>query len=268
MSPFATLLARKDAPLLIGVVHLAPTPGSPGYDGNWPAALEAGRADARAYLEGGADALIVENFGDVPFARASVEPECIAAMALALEAVRAEVGELPLGVNVLRNDARAAVGLCATTTASFLRVNVHCGAMVTDQGVIEGEARSTLTARSRLCPEATLLADVHVKHASPLGNESLVQAARDTRLRGLADGLILSGTETGTAGDPLHFERVREGLPDTPLFLGSGLDADNAGRFLPWIRGAIVASSLKEGGHRDARVSAEKVRRLRGVFDS
>jgi membrane complex biogenesis BtpA family protein len=100
--------------------------------------------DARAYRRGGAHALVVENFGDVPFTKGCVGPETVAAMAAAGRAIRAEVG-LPLGFNVLRNDARAALALCAACGGTFIRVNVHTGAMLTDQGLIEGPPRPAAT---------------------------------------------------------------------------------------------------------------------------
>src|SRR5207249_1132338 len=141
-----------------------------------------------AYERGGADAVFIENFGDVPFTKSSVGPETIAAMAAAGMAVRAEV-KLPIGFNVLRNDARAALALCAACGGSFIRVNVHTGAMLTDQGLIEGQAYETLRYRKTICPRAWIFADVHVKHAVPLGDWTIEDSARDTLERGLADAL-------------------------------------------------------------------------------
>src|SRR5262249_15073629 len=148
--------------------------------------------DARAYERGGAHALFIENFGDVPFTKGHVGPETIAAMAAAGRAIR-EAVKLPVGFNVLRNDACAALALCAACGGSFIRVNVHTGAMLTDQGLIEGNAYETLRYRQRICPEAAIFADVHVKHAVPLGDWTIEDSARDTVERGLADALIISG---------------------------------------------------------------------------
>ncbi|HNH39334.1 MAG TPA: BtpA/SgcQ family protein, partial [Microthrixaceae bacterium] len=39
---------------------------------------------------------------------------------------------LPVGINVLRNDARAALAIAAVTGASFIRVNVLSGVAATD----------------------------------------------------------------------------------------------------------------------------------------
>jgi membrane complex biogenesis BtpA family protein len=105
----------KERRALIGVVHLPALPGSPRHTLSLSAILAQAVADAQAYAQGGADALIVENFGDAPFARGRVASETVAAMALAVHAVRAQV-RLPVGVNVLRNDARSALGICAATS--------------------------------------------------------------------------------------------------------------------------------------------------------
>ena len=117
--------------LLIGVVHLRPLPGSPRWQGGLDSVIKFAVADARAYEDGGAHALFIENFGDIPFTKGSVEPETLAAMTAAGCAVRAAV-KLPIGFNVLRNDARAALALCAACGGAFIRVNIHCGAMLTD----------------------------------------------------------------------------------------------------------------------------------------
>jgi membrane complex biogenesis BtpA family protein len=233
--------------LLIGVVHLQPLPGSPRWEGDLEAVIRFAVNDARAYERGGAHALFIENFGDIPFTKGAVGPETIAAMAAAGRAVRAAV-KLPFGFNVLRNDARAALALCAACQGGFVRVNVHTGAMLTDQGVIEGNAFETLRYRRQICPQAQIFADVHVKHAVPLGNWAIGDSARDAVQRGLADALIVSGTGTGVAADRADLERVRSACPTAKLLLGSGVTLANLGDYLTLADGCIVGSSLKTGG--------------------
>src|SRR5690242_21138198 len=111
-------------------------------------------------------------------------------MAVAGRAIRSAV-KLPIGFNVLRNDARAALALCVACNGSFIRVNVHIGTMLTDQGIIEGEAFDTLRYRKQLCSDVMIFADVHVKHGVPLGKSQIEDSARDTLERGLADALIV-----------------------------------------------------------------------------
>jgi len=247
--------------VLIGVVHLQPLPGSPRWRGDMESVVEFAANDARAYERGGAHALFIENFGDVPFTRGCVAPETIEAMTAAGRAIRQAV-KLPLGFNVLRNDARAALALCAVCGGEFIRVNVHTGAMLTDQGLIEGNAYEILRYRRRICPSAQIFADVHVKHAVPLGNWTIEDAARDTVERGLADALIVSGAGTGLATDLADVERVRRTCPATKVLLGSGVAIENVRDFLPAADGFIVASSLKLKGKLSNPVDPKRVAAL------
>jgi membrane complex biogenesis BtpA family protein len=247
--------------VLIGVVHLLPLPGSPQYGGRLQNIFDMAAADAAAYEKGGATAVIVENFGDIPFTAGPVAPETIAAMARAGAAVRSAI-DLPIGFNVLRNDARAALGLAAACDGTFIRVNVHTGAMLTDQGIVQGAAYETVRVRAHLCPQTQILADVHVKHAVPLGNQPLQDAARDAWERGKADALIISGPGTGLPALRADVEAARQICPNAPLLIGSGFSAENAHDFLPWINGAIVGSSLKQNGRLGNPVGAARVKAL------
>lgn len=247
--------------VLIGVVHLQPLPGSPRWRGDLETVIDFAVNDARAYERGGAHALFIENFGDVPFTKGCVAPETIAAMAAAGRAVRAAV-KLPIGFNVLRNDARAALALCAVCGGEFIRVNVHSGAMLTDQGLIEGNAYETLRYRQRICPSTQIFADVHVKHAVPLGNSTIEDAARDTVERGMVNALIVSGAGTGLEADLADVERVRRTCPATKVLLGSGVRLENVRDFLPVADGFIVGSSLKLNGRLSNPVDARRVAAL------
>jgi len=247
--------------VLIGVVHLQPLPGSPRWRGDLETVIDFAVNDARAYERGGAHALFIENFGDVPFTKGCVAPETIAAMAAAGRAVRAAV-KLPIGFNVLRNDARAALALCAVCGGEFIRVNVHTGAMLTDQGLIEGNAYETLRYRQRICPSTQIFADVHVKHAVPLGNSTIEDAARDTVERGMVNALIVSGAGTGLEADLADVERVRRTCPATKVLLGSGVRLENVRDFLPVADGFIVGSSLKLNGRLSNPVDARRVAAL------
>jgi hypothetical protein len=253
-------ILQIEGKLLIGVVHLAPLPGSARWKGDLERVIELAVNDARAYERGWAHALFVENFGDVPFTKANVGAETIAAMAAAGRAIRAAV-KLPIGFNVLRNDARAALALCAACDGNFIRVNIHTGAMLTDQGIIEGEAYETLRYRERICPGVEILADVHVKHAVPLGDWPIDIAARDTLERGLADALIVSGTGTGEATDISDLKEVRRTCPAAKILLGSGVTTENV-RDYTEANGFIVGSSLKRGGRLSNPVDHKRVARL------
>lgn len=238
-------------PPAIGMIHLSPLPGSPGWDaeGGMDAVWEKARADAAALAEGGFRAAMVENFGDIPFHGDHVPPVTVAAMTRVLGRLRFEFPELALGVNVLRNDAQAALGIAAAVGAACVRVNVHVGAAVTDQGTLQGRAAETLRLRRELgCGHVGILADLRVKHARPLAERPLADEAKDLRLRGLADAIIVSGAATGSGADPDQLRAVREILPDCPLLVGSGMTEQNLPDFTGAADGYIVGTSLQQDG--------------------
>jgi membrane complex biogenesis BtpA family protein len=251
----------RSAKTLIGMVHLLPLPGSPGYEGDLERVFEQALADARTLAAGGADAVLVENFGDAPFHK-YVEPVTISAMAIAVRDIARAV-EIPVGVNVLRNDARAALSIAATAGARFIRVNVHAGAMVTDQGIIEGRADDTLRLRRELAADVAICADVFVKHAFPIGAQSLEQSAKDTAFRGFADALVISGAATGEAADMDEVRRVRTAVGEFPILVGSGTTLDNVSQILRLASGVIVGTALKVDGKVSNPVDPARVRAFR-----
>ncbi len=242
---------------LIGVVHLDPLPGSP----RWRSPLEPviARACEEAHVldAGGVDGLVIENYGDIPFLPGAVGPETVAAMAVIVsEIVRAV--DIPCGVNVLRSDPIAALGIAIATGARFLRVNVHVGATVTDQGVIQGSAPALLRERARLgAEEVAILADVHVKHGRPLAGGDAAEAARDAVERGLADAVLVTGGRTGGAANLDEVGAIKLAVPDRPVLVASGVTVDTVAETLAVADGVIVATSLKG---RDGRVVSDRVR--------
>jgi membrane complex biogenesis BtpA family protein len=246
------------------MVHLHSLPGAPLFGGSIDAVIDAALADGRALAAGGVDGVVIENFGDRPFLARRVGAETVAAMTRVVAELAREL-RIPFGVNVLRNDAHAALAIAAATGAAFIRVNVHAGAVVADQGIIEGEAGETMRRRAALCPGVLVFADHLVKHAVPLAAVDEMQAARDLRLRALADALVISGAETGAPADPARLRRLREAMPDVPLLVGSGLTTENASQFAD-ADAAIAGTSVKRDAAVDAPVDTERVARLVAAF--
>ena len=217
--------------VFIGVVHLPPLPGSPRWSGSMDRVLGRAEEEAAALEQGGVDGIIVENFGDAPFRIGRVEPETVAAVTLAVQRVRQGV-DLPVGINMLRNDAPSAMAVAAVTGAAFIRVNVHYGVMAADEGLVHGEAFETLRQRRALTAEVKILADVLVKHAVPLRSVDLGLTARETTYRGLADGLIISGPVTGQPAWADDVAAARTAVPEGFILVGSGVDEANAAKLL------------------------------------
>lgn len=225
--------------------------------------IEAAVADATTLSKAGFPALMIENFGDVPFYGDRVPAETVAAMTVATRPVISETG-LPVGINVLRNDALSAIGIAAAIGAAMIRVNVLTGVMHTDQGPLVGKAAEVIRLRDRIAPETEVWADVMVKHAVPPPGADASQTAADTVERGLADAVIVSGSGTGAEPDIAELRIIKESVPkETRVVIGSGATADNLGAMLEIAGTVIVGSSVKVEG--DARQPVDPARAARFI---
>jgi len=263
-----SLWPAKTKPI-VGMVHLLPLPGSPRFGGNWREVTQRAVSDAKALTAGGVHGIIIENFGDSPFFPCSVPPHVISFLTAAAGEVRAAVS-VPLGINVLRNDGRSALAIAAAVGAQFIRVNILCGARVTDQGVIAGIAHDLQ--RDRVLLGATnvqVWADVDVKHSAPLGAaRSIEDEVDDTIHRGLADAVIVSGAGTGKATDLKQAARVKKATAATPVFIGSGVTASTIRKCLAACDGVIVGSALKADGVATNPVDPRRVAELMNATHS
>ena len=242
---FSDLFRRKKP--LLAVLHLKPLPGAPLYSGTMDEVYRTALEELEVYRRSGADGVIVENFNDMPFFPGRVPAATVAAMAAVTRDI-VQAADVPVGVNVLRNDAHAAVAVAVASGAEFVRVNVLLGVSVADQGLVQGVAHD-------------VLADVDVKHAVPLGGRSLREDTRDITERGLADAIIVSGARTGGAADIHDVEEVKANT-HLPVLLGSGVNGNNLTGYFSCADGFIVGSCFKVGGQAVNRVEEERVQRF------
>ena len=234
--------------LIIGMLHSPPLPGSPRCADSIAQITAHVLRDAERLLEGGLGVLMLENLGDSPYFPGRVPDHTIAHMSVLATAVRQRF-DVPLGINVLRNDGRAALAIAAAAGGLFVRVNVLCSARLCDQGLIEANAHDVLRTRRTLAAEnIAILADVDVKHSVPLVPRSLQHEIDDVLYRGGADAIIVSGAATGdrTAADDLSQAVAAAAAAD--VLVGSGVTADNVADYLKLAGGVIVGTGLKQDG--------------------
>jgi len=243
---------------VIGVVHLLPLPSSPRWGGDLQAVRERAEQEATALAAGGVDGIIIENFFDAPFAKTQADPAVVSAMSLIVQRIMNLV-MLPVGINVLRNDAKSAIAIASCVNADFIRVNVLTGVMATDQGFIEGKAHELMRYRRELGSNVGIFADVNVKHAYPVANLALATAVQETLERGLADGVIISGGTTGEPPSQQDLEKAVSACSGNPLLVGSGANVENISNLLQAADGVIVASSLKRSGNLDNPIDPIRV---------
>jgi hypothetical protein len=226
------------------------------------AVLAAALADARALVEGGMDALLLENYRDAPFTAGRVDAATVAAMAVAAAEIRRALPGTPLGVSVLKNDGRSALAIACATDAAFIRVSVHAGAVLADQGIVQSDAYHVLRDRRLLGANVAIFADVQGKHAVSLAPMDVEQEARDLVHRGLADALVVNGKATGEAIPLAEVKRVRGAAPSVPLLVGSGVTPETVAEILSVADAVIVGTSVKRDGDVRKPVDPARVRQL------
>jgi uncharacterized protein len=229
---------------LIGMVHLLPLPGSPGFSGSLEAVVDRALADARALQEAGFDAIIVENFGDTPYPVGPGPIERTVAMTTILREVRRAVS-LPIGINVQFNDYAAELALARYGGASFIRVEAFVDSVMTPGGPAFACAPAlTRLGAAMAGPPVLIVADVHVKESVPIAAAPLATSARNAEQAGAA-ALIVTGSATGAA-TPLEAVAEAKRATSLPVFVGSGMSARTAAATLAVADGAIVGTATKQ----------------------
>jgi membrane complex biogenesis BtpA family protein len=250
---------------LIGMIHLP----SLLKENNTPISVddtsEICFRDAITLEKAGFDAILIENFHDSPYSKYKLDDTRFLIMNLLINRIFSKL-KLPCGINILRNACVQAIIMATVNQASFIRCNIYEGAYVTDQGIIEGVATEVQQKRKELQSKVKILADVHVKHASPIGGFSLIEAARNALFREAADAIIVSGKETGKLIDLSVLENFVEKSNIKPI-LGSGLTDTNLNDIFPYISGAIVGSSIKtDRMNLSSSIDLEKARILASMW--
>ena len=248
----------------VGMVHLKPLPGSPAWQGSMRSVLEAAVHDAQALVDGGCDAILVENMGDVPYLRGRVDPETVAAMSLAVG--RLSQFDRPVGIQLLAGANREALGVAVATEAAFIRVEAFAYAHVADEGWLQASAGELLRTRKALGHPVDIWADVQKKHSAHAvtGDLTLRELAEGSAFCG-ADALVITGAATGHSTD---LDDVRAAASaGLPVVIGSGVTSSNVNQYAEAARAVIVGSDLKFDGDWRQAVDVRRVQAVRKSLD-
>ena len=259
---------------VIGMVHLKPLPGAPGYDssGRMKKILEAAYVDADRLVSGGIDAIQVENQWDRPFLKPQdIGPETVAAVAVAAGNLRMRF-DVPMGITIHLNGVAQALAAAVAAECSWVRAFELANAYISNAGIIEAAGPSAMRYRSFLkADDIMVFGDFHVKHGSHhlISDRSTIEQAEDVQTA-LGDGVIVTGIKTGVAPQRDDIVSIRDAV-SIPILIGSGLGVNNLPDILPLTDGAVVGSSFKEGGvlsnpvdKQKVKVFMQKVKEIRG----
>ncbi len=254
---------------VIGMIHLWPLPGAPGYTGyGIQTIIDQAMRDAEALMQGGVDGLMVENMWDLPYYVGNdVKPEAMTAQAVAAAEIVKNF-PVPVGINVIHNGGLVCLAIAVAAGARFIRVCILTGARLWDTGEFDhGCAAELLRKRKELGAEGIhIFADVDKKHSVPFPGIDLATHIEWTEFYG-ADALIVSGKFTGNAPDVAKVREAKR-LAKRPILIGSGADAENVVALLEHADGIIIGTGLKKDGVMENPVDVNRVREFMGKVRS
>lgn len=259
MSQLLSLIAAGSRPV-VGMVQLPPLPGGANYRGeSIDSVLEVGLSEAKILADNGVDALLLQNLGDIPVATSASVMQ-VAWMARVATEIR-RITDVPLGLNMLENDASAMLSIASATGADFVRIKIYVGAMMTPFGVELGQAHVAVKLRNQLRADGVaIFADVHDRTGTPIATGGFEEDVEFAVRLGMADGLVITGK---TYAETLAMiERARRKYPHVPILAGGGVTAGNFAEVVVNASGAIVSTSMKDSGSAVGRFVPDKVKQF------
>jgi len=244
---------------IIAMCHLQPIPGDPYYDekAGMEKVVECARADLLALQDGGVDAVMFSNEFSMPYLT-RVKAQTTAAMARVIGELMSEI-KVPFGVNVLW-DPIASIDLAAATGAKFIR-EIITGVYASDFGLWNTNAGETVRHKMNLGrKDLKLFFNIVPEAAKYLAERNIEEIAKTTVFNNRPDALCVSGLTAGSSTDSQILLRVKNVVPDIPVFCNTGCRLDNIETQLAYSDGAIVGTTFKVNGKFENAVDKNRVK--------
>ena len=249
-------------PCVIGMIHVAALPGTPGYSGKMLPIISNAVAEAEIYLAAGIDMLAIENMHDVPYLNRNVGPEITAAMSNIGYEVKKSTG-LPVGIQILAGANQSALAAACAAGLDFVRAEGFVFGHLADEGMMESDAGTLLRYRKQIgADHIAVITDIKKKHSSHILTSDI--SIEDTAKAAdffCSDGVIITGESTGRPASISELKTVRENV-NIPVLVGSGINENNVVDYLPVCDGMIIGSWFKADGNWKNRVDPNRVSRL------
>ncbi|MEM9821793.1 MAG: BtpA/SgcQ family protein [Bacteroidota bacterium] len=247
---------------IVGMIHLAPLPGTPAFRGSSQEVIDLAMQELSAYLEAGIDALIIENMHDVPYLKNEVGHEVSSLMSIIAYEMKRR-SQLPCGIQVLAAANQAALAVAKAAHLDFIRAEGFVFGHLADEGYIDANAGALLRYRKMIgAEEIAVFTDIKKKHSSHqlTSDIDLVETAK-TAAYFRADGLIITGSSTGRAADLAEIKAVKQAC-SLPVLVGSGINLANLEVYMEQADALIVGSWFKKEGHWANSLDTDRIKRL------
>ena len=244
---------------VIAMCHLWPLPGDPYYDkaSGMANVIAWAKKDLKALQDGGVDAVMFSNEFSMPYLT-KVPTVTVAGMARVIGEIMDEI-RVPFGVNVLW-DPSASLDLAVTTGAKFVR-EIFSGVYASDFGLWNPNCGEIVRHQHAISAEdVKLLFNIVPEAARYLGDRDVVEIARTTVFNHRPDALCVSGLTAGSQTDASVLRRVKDVVPETPVFANTGVRMENVQEQLGIADGAVVGTTFKYDGKFENHVDVSRVK--------
>ena len=244
------------------MVHVAALPGTPRNSARIAEIVSAALRDALLLVEGGVDAIMIENMHDRPYLNRTAGPEIVSAITAVAVELRRKI-ELPLGIQILAGANKAALAVALAAGFNFIRAEGFVFGHLADEGWMNSDAGELLRYRKQIGAEhIKIFTDIKKKHAShAITSDVTIAETAKAAAFFLSDGVIVTGTATGEKALVEEVKAVKLSVK-IPVIVGSGIDERNIHEYWNSSDAFIVGSSMKEHGKWENPVDLERVSNL------
>jgi uncharacterized protein len=249
---------------VIAMLHLSALPGDPGYDSKsgLSAVVSRARTELEALQNGGVDGVMISNEFSLPYLT-KTEPITAITMARIIGEMLADFS-VPYGVNVLW-DGRASIDLAVATGAKFVR-EIFTGVYASDFGLWDTNVGEVARHRARIGgSDVKLLFNIVPESAKYLTDRDLASITRTTVFATLPDAICVSGATAGAPTDTESLRVVKSAAGAVPVFVNTGVRAENVSVQLSIADGAVVGTYFKKDGVFENPVQQSRVEELMGA---
>ena len=190
--------------------------------------------------KGEVDAVCLQDMDNYPISP-QIDPYSVAMMTAIGREVRRTFPHISLGLSLVGPGAREPLAIAHAIEAQFVRIKVFIGAMIRSEGIVQGCAYDAQVYRRLLglSQDIQIMADVHDRDGSPLGDVPFHQAAREAALYGKADGLVITGKTFDQSLQMLS--QAKQLNLETPQLIGGSVTLDNLLQLKGLVDGMIVS---------------------------
>ncbi|WP_431232401.1 BtpA/SgcQ family protein [Mycolicibacterium psychrotolerans] len=246
---------------VIAMLHLSALPGDPGFDtrAGLTAVVDRAKEELDALQQGGVDGVMISNEFSLPYLT-KTEPITAITMARIIGQLLGDIS-IPYGVNVLW-DGRASIDLAVATGAQYVR-EIFTGVYASDFGLWDTNIGEVARHRTRIGGAGVkLFFNIVPESATYLAQRDLASITRTTVFATLPDAICVSGLTAGAPTDLEALSVVKKSAGTVPVFVNTGVRAENVADQLAVADGAIVGTYFKKDGIFENPAQRERVTEL------